>query len=80
MRFNWIRDRVSQKQFEIYWEKGIQNLADYPTKHHAPRYHQRVRPIYLHVEGQSPTNMQGCHRILEHAHEPTRATRVTPDL
>ena len=76
MRFNWIRDRVSQQQFEIYWEKGIQNLADYPTKHHAPRYHQRVRPIYLHIEGKSPTNMQGCHRILEHAHEPTRVTPV----
>ncbi|KAI2490112.1 Reverse transcriptase (RNA-dependent DNA polymerase) [Fragilaria crotonensis] len=29
MRFYWIRDRVRQGQFQIYWSKGTTNRADY---------------------------------------------------
>ena len=28
MRFYWIRDRTSQRQFLIYWQPGITNLGD----------------------------------------------------
>jgi hypothetical protein len=28
MRFYWVRDRVSQKQFVVHWGKGADNLAD----------------------------------------------------
>ena len=47
MRFYWIRDRVDQKQFQFYWRKGSENLADYFTKHHPASHHQRLRSRYL---------------------------------
>jgi hypothetical protein len=47
MRFYWIRDRVDQKQFQIYWRKGSENMADYFTKHHPASHHQRMRSRYL---------------------------------
>jgi predicted transposase YdaD len=49
MRFYWVRDRVKQGHFHIYWGPGQFNLADYYTKHHAAAHHQRMRPIYLHT-------------------------------
>ena len=48
MRFYWIRDRVRQGQFLVYWKKGSLNRADYFTKHHSPRHHQTMRSHYLH--------------------------------
>jgi hypothetical protein len=48
MRFYWMRDRVRQGQFFIYWRKGSINLADYFTKHHAPSHHVKIRPSVLH--------------------------------
>ena len=47
MRFHWLRDRVNQLQFRIYWEKGEDNLADYFTKHHPSEWHRRMRPKYV---------------------------------
>jgi hypothetical protein len=29
VRFYWIKDRVRQGQFKVYWGPGFQNLADY---------------------------------------------------
>jgi hypothetical protein len=49
MRFNWIRDRVRQGQFHVYWRKGSLNRADYFSKHHPVRtHHQQIRSSYLH--------------------------------
>ena len=48
MRFYWVRDRVDQNQFKVYWRPGKTNLADYVTKHHASTHHRLMRPIYLH--------------------------------
>jgi hypothetical protein len=42
MRFYWIKDRVRQGQFQIYWGPGYQNLAEYFTKHHSPAHHKRI--------------------------------------
>ena len=39
-RYYWLRDRVTQQQFRIYWDKGIDNWADYFTKHHPKKYHR----------------------------------------
>jgi hypothetical protein len=47
MRFYWIRDRVKQNQFIIHWRRGIDNLADYFTKHHSPAHHRLMRSRYL---------------------------------
>jgi len=50
MRFYWVRDRVKQGQFVIYWRQGSNNDADYFTKHHAPSHHRKMRNRYLHVD------------------------------
>ena len=39
MRFYWLRDRIAQRQFLIYWRKGSDNDADYFSKHHATKHH-----------------------------------------
>lgn len=48
MRFYWLCDRVSQKQFQVRWAPGITNLGDYFTKHHPATHHQASRHTYLH--------------------------------
>ncbi len=50
MRYHWIRDRVLQGQFNIFWEASSKDLADYFNKHHAPIHHRTVRPLYIHSE------------------------------
>ena len=52
MRFYWIRDRVRQGHFKIYWSKGATNRADYFSKHHPASHHKAIRSTYLY----SPTN------------------------
>ena len=62
MRFCWVRDRVEQGQHRIHWRPGKTNLADCFTKHHSPKHHQTVRPIYLHEEEDNPhqESVRGC--------------------
>jgi hypothetical protein len=59
MRFYWIRDRVKQNQFLIYWSKGCENLADYFTKHHPVSHHRAMRPIYLHKANTLSSSCEG---------------------
>jgi hypothetical protein len=47
MRYYWLRDRKAQRQFDLIWEKGENNNADYFTKHHATNYHKEMRPRYV---------------------------------
>ena len=47
MRYHWLRDRQTQQQFNIFWEKGINNEADYFTKHHPTTHHRAKRPRYV---------------------------------
>jgi hypothetical protein len=58
IRFYWIKDRVKQGQFNVYWGPGYQNLAHYFTKHHSPAHHKRMREIYIHADEQ-PINRKG---------------------
>jgi hypothetical protein len=58
MRSYWIKDRVKQGQFNVYWEPGFKNLADYFTKHHLPAHHKRMRDIYIHAN-ERPINREG---------------------
>jgi hypothetical protein len=46
MRSYWIRDRVRQKQYHVYWLRGSTNRANYFTKHHHPKHHVAMRPAY----------------------------------
>jgi hypothetical protein len=38
---------AAQSQLKFYWEKGVDNHADYPTKHHPTKHHRAVRPRYI---------------------------------
>jgi hypothetical protein len=58
MRFYWIKGRVKQGQFQIYWGPGYQNLADYFTKHHSLAHHKRVCNVYIHAD-ERPKNREG---------------------
>jgi hypothetical protein len=58
MRFYWIKDRVKQGQFNIYWGPGFQNLADYFTKHHSPAHHKQIHDVYIHAD-ERPINRKG---------------------
>ena len=48
MNCHWARDRIAQKQFKLKWERGIDDLADYFTKHHSPAHHKKMRPMHPH--------------------------------
>jgi hypothetical protein len=52
MRFYWIKDRVKQGQFNVYWGPGYQNFEDYFRKNHSPAHHKRMRDIYIHANEQ----------------------------
>ena len=41
MRYYWIKDRINQKQFKLTWRPGVDNMADYFSKHHPPWYHKK---------------------------------------
>jgi hypothetical protein len=47
MRYWWMKDRISQGQFNLTWAPGKFNLADYFTKHHPPWHHRKMRYKYL---------------------------------
>ena len=47
MRYHWLIDQSQLNNFFIYWDKGINNYADYHTKHHPPSHHRNVRPTYI---------------------------------
>jgi hypothetical protein len=60
MHFYWIRDRVQQGQFHIFWKKGIHNRADYFTKHHPAFHHQDIRSACLYEPKNCSKNYFEC--------------------
>ena len=68
MRLYWLVDRAQQGQFNVCWESGKKNLADYFTKHHPPTCHEKIRPACL-LEDSSPADMQGCLDLIK-GHQP----------
>ena len=47
VRYHWLSEKQQNGDFSIYWDRGVNNLADYHTKHHSPTHHQNVRPKYI---------------------------------
>ena len=47
MRWWRLQDKIKNKEFHVYWDKGKNNYADYHTKHFPPSYHQQIRPTYV---------------------------------
>jgi hypothetical protein len=59
MRYNWLTYRVCQKQFDVYWRPGRENLGDYHTKHHSAQHHKDMRRLILH-HANSLQVLRGC--------------------
>jgi hypothetical protein len=72
MRYHWLIDRVRQKQFDVYWRPGRENLGDYHTKHHSAQHHKDRRHLILH-EAKSRQALRGCGRVLPLPQPPFRA-------
>ena len=68
MRFYWVRDRVRQGYYLVYWKRGKYNLDNYFTKNHSTKHHHAIRGTYLVPTAESskqtcyqvPSNLQGC--------------------
>jgi hypothetical protein len=63
MRYHWLTDRVRQKQFDVYWRPGRENLGDYHTKHHSAQHHKDMRGLILH-QTNSLQVLRGCVKLL----------------
>jgi hypothetical protein len=63
MRYHWLTDRVRQKQFDVYWRPGRENLGDYHTKHLSAQHHKDMRGLILH-QANSLQVLRGCVKIL----------------
>ena len=73
MQFFWVGDKCAQGMYDISWHPGIENLADYQSKHHLGSHHVNVRPWNLHMQSspldlpraQSQSTLKGCVGTLE---------------
>ena len=54
MRLHWLRCRIKNSQFEIYWMKGDFNYADYYSKHHVVANHKQACPKHLVAKAATP--------------------------
>jgi hypothetical protein len=72
MRYHWIADRVRQKQFDVYWRPGRENLGDYHTKHHSAKHHKDMRHLILH-QANILQVLRGCVKLIPLPQPPLRA-------
>jgi hypothetical protein len=63
MRYLWLTNRVRQKQFDVYWHPGRENLGDYHTKHHSEQHHKDMRGLILH-QANNLQVLRGCVKLL----------------
>jgi hypothetical protein len=63
MRYHWLTDRVHQKQFDVYWRPGRENIGDYHTKHHSAQHHKDMRGLILH-QATILQVLRGCVKLL----------------
>jgi hypothetical protein len=62
MRYHWLTDRVRQKQFDVHWRSGRENIEDCHTKHHSGQHHKDMRVLILH-EANSLQVLRGCVKL-----------------
>jgi hypothetical protein len=72
MRCHWLIDRVLQKQFDVYWRPGRENLGDYHTKHHSAQHHKDMHHLILH-QANSLQVLRRCVKLLSLPQPPVRA-------
>ena len=72
MQYLLLLDCVMQRYFKFYYQPGLENLGDYPSKHHTADIHQQVRlhcicmdnsPTLL-SQAMKPSTCRGCAEIL----------------
>jgi hypothetical protein len=63
MIYHWLMDRVRQKQFDVYWRSGRENLGDNHTKHHSAQHHKDMPVLILHQDN-SLQVLRGCFKLL----------------
>jgi hypothetical protein len=63
MRYHWLTDRVCQKQFDVYWRPGRENLGEYHTNHHSAQHHKNMRGLILH-QANSLQVLRGCVKLI----------------
>ena len=68
MRYHWLTDIVLQKQFNVYWLPGKDNLSGFHTKHHSAQHHKDMRLFILHQ-----ANIINILRVKPHLHTHTYA-------
>ncbi len=72
MRYFWLLDGETQRYFKFYYQPGLENLGDYPSKHHTADIHQHVQPYHVHMDisptllpqAMKPSTCWGCAEIL----------------
>jgi hypothetical protein len=72
MRYHWLTNRVRQKQFDVYWRPGRENLAYYHTQHYSAQHHKEMRHLILH-EANGLQVLRGYVRLLPLPQPPVRA-------
>ena len=68
MKYFWVCGQVKCGVAKVEYHPGQECLADYPSKHHDARHHQKVRPIYQHEKNSplaleralKPSDLRGC--------------------
>jgi hypothetical protein len=68
MRYFWLLDAQNNELFDFKYHPGLENLADYPSKHHSGSHHMEVRPYYVHMptsprflfRADKPSARRGC--------------------
>jgi hypothetical protein len=63
MRCHWLTDRVRQKQFDVFWRPGRENIGDYHTKHHSAQHHKDIRGLILY-QANILQVLRGCVKLL----------------
>ena len=73
-QYFWLIDQVNLNTYLIVWAPGLENLADYFTKHFSAAHHRAVRPYYVQMtnsprtirkvnkeaEGTNSAQLRGC--------------------
>ena len=77
MRYHWIRDRISQGEFNVLWIQGADNIADFFTKALPVHRHQQLKRVLVNCPP-SPNNPSLTSRARNsHAY---RATQSNPGI
>jgi hypothetical protein len=63
MRYHWLTDRVRQKQIDVYWQPGRENIGVYHTTHISAQHHKDMRGLILH-QAHCLQVLRGCVKLL----------------